>query len=297
MPSLDALGDSSALLNRYLDKVIVYVEGEGDQRLFGRIVGPDVADRLEFQTPVTDGGGCRTVIKRVQDERPANDKIFGLVDGETAVELGGVQDLVSCRKHLFTLGTAGSAAGVIFLAGHELENLILIHGGVCELVSKNMKLAHLGDVEAAEVEQTLLRLTRRFLISALFKYAAFSLGIRGAPVVTNKSGKLIDAACKVSQWLEELKLAVIDAGGNWAAYRAEAKAILQSLIRHLAAEAATPAVRSTHFIRLADGKSLLKGLQKHYGQSIGEGILADALTKPPYASEFRLELMQLTGSA
>lgn len=297
MPSLDALGDPSALVNRYLDKVIVYVEGEGDQRLFGRIIGPDVADRLEFQTPAIDGGGCRTVIKRVQDERPANNKIYGLVDGETAVELGGVQDLVGCRKHLFTLAAGGTTDGIIFLAGHELENLILIHGGVCELVSKNMKLAHLGDVEAVEVEKTLLRLTRRFLLSALLKYAAFSLGIGGAPVVTNKSGKLIDPACKVSHWLEELKQAVIDAGGDWTAYRVEAKAILQSLMQQLAAEAATPAARSTHFIRLADGKALLKGLQKHYGQSLGEGILADALTKPPYAGEFRLELMQLTGSA
>ena len=297
MPSLDALGDPSALVNKYLDKVIVYVEGDGDQRLFGRIIGPDVADQLEFQTPVTDGGGCRAVIKRVQAERLSNSKIFGLVDGETAVELGGVAEFVKCRKHLFVLPAIGRADGVIFLSGHELENLILMHGGVCELVSKNMKLAHLGDVEAAEVEETLLRLTRRFLLAALLKYAAFSLGIGGAPVVTISSGKLIDQQTSVTTWLEELRTAVVAAGGDWPAYRAEAKSILQSLIAQLDAEAATAAMKRTHFVRLADGKNLLKGLQRHYGQNIGEGILADALTKPPYATEFRSELLELTEAA
>ncbi len=297
MPGLDALGDPSALLNRYLDKVVVYVEGEGDQRLFARIVGPDIADRLEFQTPVTDGGGCRTVIKRVQDERPSNNKIFGLVDGETAVELGGIMDFVGCRKHLFALTSGGASDGIIFLAGHELENLILMHGGVCELVSKNMKLSHLGNVEADEVEETLIRLTRRFLLSALLKYAAFSLGLGGAPVVTNKSGKLIDANMRVSKWLDELKAAVLGAGGDWGAYRSEAKTILNSLIQQLAAEAASPAAKRSHFVRLADGKSLLIGLQRHYGQNIGEGILADALTKAPYAPQFRTELAELTALA
>lgn len=297
MPSLDALGDPNALVNKYLDKVIVYVEGEGDQRLFTRIVGPNIADQLEFQTPATEGGGCRSVVKRVQDERPSNSKIFGLVDGETAVELGGIAEFVQCRKNLFVLPAVPPADGILFLAGHELENLILMHGGICDLVSKNVKLARLGEVEAAQVEQTLLRLTRRFLLSALLKYAAFILGIGGAPVVTISGGKLIDPNMRVSAWLGELRDAVVAAGGDWPAYRGEAKSILRSLIEQLTAEGATATVRSTHFIRLADGKNLLKGLQRHYGQNVAEGILADALTKPPYAVEFRSELLKLTAAA
>jgi len=285
--------DPSALLNRYLDKTIIYVEGDGDQRLFTRIVGPDVADQLEFRTPKVSGGGCSVVIKRVEDERPTNRKVFGLVDGETAVGLGGMGAFLACRKNLFNLSGVAQADGILFLAGHELENLILLHGGVCELVSKNVKLGNLGAVQAADVEETLLKLTRRFFAAALLKYAAFVAGIGGAPVVTISGGKLIEPSLRITAWIAELRDAVGHAGGDWSTYRAEAKAIFRTLTQQFDTEAMTDACRRDHFIRLADGKNLLIGLLHVYGK-IGEGILADALTKPPYSEQFRAELMALT---
>jgi hypothetical protein len=74
----------------------------------------------------------------------------------------------------------------------------------------------------------------------------------------------------------------------------EAKASLSSFIPQLAAEAASPEMNRNHFVKFVDWKSLLVGLQKQYDQNIGEGILADSLTKPPYAPQFRTEIEKLT---
>ncbi len=298
MPSLAEIGDIDAVENRYLDKVIVYVEGDGDQKLFTEIVGPDVADKLEFRTPAVAGGGCSAVLKRVEVERPGNAKVYGLVDGETAVMLGGVDALLHCRRHLFSLPGIAPADGVLFLAGHELENLILLHGGVCELVSRNVKMANIGTVAVTEVEQTFLKLTRRFFLAALVKYAVSVANLRGAPIVSVRGGRLVESRLSVATWLRELKAAVQGAGGDWGIYRDEAEAILERLVAQFNTETLPDIERQSHFVRLSDGKHLLVALQKSFNPTlIADGILSSALTRPPYADEFRDELLQQTKAA
>ena len=55
MPEISTFGDVEELDNRYIDKSVVYVEGEDDQKVWERIIGSDVADKLEFKVPSQAG--------------------------------------------------------------------------------------------------------------------------------------------------------------------------------------------------------------------------------------------------
>jgi hypothetical protein len=297
MANLSQIEDPDALDNRYADKVIVYVEGEGDQRLFSRIVGPDVADRLEFKTPADATGGCGFVVSRVKAERVTNDKIFGLVDGETAANHGATDALLDCDGTLFALPTVAGLEGVIFLSGHELENLVLLHGEIYELIAKNVGLSAMGKASAADMRKTLLALTPRFFIAALLKYASLYVGLTVGASVSIKGGLFVDPKASTVALVRQLRQQVVEAGGDWAMYKAEIGRILQRLRARFKAEAVTGEGVSDHLIRLADGKNLLLGLRRSCAGVPKDGLLADALTRPPYADRFRAELLALTQAA
>ncbi|MGH7027487.1 hypothetical protein [Brevundimonas sp.] len=297
MANLSQIEDPDALDNRYADKIIVYVEGEGDQRLFSRIVGPDVADRLEFKTPADTTGGCSFVVSRVKAERLTNDKIFGLVDGEAAANHGATDALLDCEGSLFALPAAAGLEGVIFLSGHELENVVLLHGEIYELIAKNVSLQSMGKADAADVRKTLLALTPRFFIAALMKYASLHVGLTVGASVSVKGGVFVDPKASTVTLVRELRQQVVGGGGDWGAYKAEIGRILRRLRDRFEAEAITGEGLSDHLIRLADGKNLLLRLRKIYAGVPKDGLLADALTRPPYADHFRAELLALTQAA
>lgn len=297
MAKLSEFGDADALENRYVDKVIVYVEGDGDQRLFTNVVGPDVADRLEFKTPAESTGGCGFVVARVKAERQSNEKIFGLVDGETAASHGGTDALLECRRLMFALPGEPGLDGVFFLSAHEVENLILLYGGIYELIPKNVRLASQGEFDGAQVRESVLKLTKRFFVAALLKYASLHVAAVGGPMITVKGGKFVDNPPSTTALLLELKARVKAEGGDWEVYRDEMRRIIKALRLQFRAEALSAEARADHFIRLTDGKNLLLGLRKIYKQAPHDALLADALTQPPYSDRFRTELLELTQAA
>jgi len=297
MPSLASIGDAAAVDNRYADRVIVYVEGDGDQKLFSRIVTSDVRAQLEFKVPNTAGGGCRVVMDRVAAERPTNPKVYGLLDGETAAVLGAIDALLDAQPHLFQVANNPAADGLIFLSAHELENVVLLHGDVCDLVAKNTALAKMGAVSTADVAKTLRKLAVRFFMAALMKYASVHVGRSVADPVLIPGGHFVDGKRSALSLLREMRAKVIAAGGNWAAYRVEMHRILAQLKAQFGALGLNSDARSRELLRLADGKNLLSGLRQAHGHTPQDGLLADALTRPPYAEEFTTQLMALTNAA
>ena len=116
-------------------------------------------------------------------------------------------------------------------------------------------------------------------------------------MIAIKGGKFVDPGPTTMTLLFELKTRVKAEGGDWEVYRQEMKRILRSMRSQFRAEGLTLADRKDQFIRLSDGKNLLLGLRKAYTHTPAEGLLADALTAPPYADKFREELLALTKAA
>ena len=55
MPELSVFVDVEEMDNRYIGKCVVYVEGRDDRNVWERIVGSELADRLEFKVPLAEG--------------------------------------------------------------------------------------------------------------------------------------------------------------------------------------------------------------------------------------------------
>lgn len=140
MPSLRTMPDVEELDNRYIDKCIIYVEGESDLTVWERIVGPNVADRVEFKVPQAVGSGYTLVCQRVARERQTNPRIFGLVDGEIAAVHDKIDKLIASVEPIFVLDDP-ALDGILFLAEHEAENVLLRYSELPNYVLNDFSLA------------------------------------------------------------------------------------------------------------------------------------------------------------
>lgn len=52
---------------------------------------------------------------------------------------------------MFALPGEPGLDGVFFLSAHEVENLILLYGGIYELIPKNVRLASQGEFDGARL--------------------------------------------------------------------------------------------------------------------------------------------------
>lgn len=298
MPKLSQVGGSEALDNRYVDKTIVYVEAEADAKAFARIIGLDFTERLEFKTPVESGGGFMSVRDQVRDLRDKNPKVFGLVDGEAAASAGGLNRLLTCGDALFLCPDSPEFEGVLFLAEHELENILIRHGQVCEHIAKEVNLADLGKVTPQQIKATVTKLGARFFASAILKYAAVDLRTTGQlydPVDAARyqgpeSGSAIFRALKVK----------VEAKGlDWSVFVAQVYTVLGDLRAHFKANNLDVSDRQHQFLRLADGKGLMKRLKTDFKSTAGrwDGHLLATVVASDYAPQFRDELLTLTKAA
>lgn len=295
MRRLSEVGDPEALANRFLDRIILLVEGPGDVNGFRHLAGPDMLVDFEIKLPLEGQGGCGAVQQRVRKERDENDnkKVFGLLDGEAAAGLGAVAELLTCEEAMFQTGRADHE-GLIFLSGHEFENLFFAHVDVCAVLASHCKLSRLDDGLSAKLSSNLIELTTRFFGAAMFKYTSLdaAYGNLGVKILdtwffgTEPDRKAI---------LQKAKSEVIQLGGDWPTFVAQLFAITRVLRTHVSTLPKDPATRRARLLRLADGKALLTHLRKvvSVGDQI-EGHLLRDLIAAPYAEAFRSEVRRRT---
>lgn len=292
MPDLSAMSDVDELENRWLNKVILYVEGEADEHVYRKIVGPDVADRLEFKTPV-EATGYRAVMNRVAKERAANTKVFGLLDGEACVTCGALEQLAACDDVLFDLPAVEAAEGLIFLHAHELENILLLYGDLFNHVCRDVKLVDIGKRSPDAVRAHLLKFTRRFFSSALVKYAGLQRRFEGGQENTIDAGQFLNKHSTASI-LRKYKAYVVSTGASWTDYTKTARHVLAGLKARFEAGAMDDDDRHYHFVRLADGKGLLERMKAEYKPSTTwDGSLIDGVVGNDYSNRFRTTLLSL----
>ena len=295
MPKLSEIGNSDAVDSAYAARAIVYVEADADSDVFTSIVGMAYAHKVDFKAPRADGGGYRAVCAQVHQERTnGNQQVFGLIDGEAASSLGSLHELIAATGAIFPLS---SNDGVFCLAVHELENLMLLHGDICEFIVDDVKLGMLSTRNQAEVEKKLRNLARRFFNAAILKYAALHLAYGGNRYPAVDVQRFQQRAKSTKSIRTELKKDIVDSGLDWDIFLGQACAIVATLRRRFREEHLSREVRSFHMIRLSDGKGLMKRMRQHYGASLKiEGHLVRKLVRSKYAGEFREEILMAVAS-
>ena len=295
MPKLSEIGNSDAVDSVYAARAIVYVEAHADSKVFQRIVGMPNARKVDFKAPRAYGGGYPAVCDQVRQERQnGNHQVFGLIDGESASSLGSLDDLIAAKGAIFPLS---SHDGVFCLAAHELENLMLLHGDICGFIVDDVNLSNLSKRNRAEVEETLRRLARRFFNAAILKYAALHLGSGDKKYPPVEVGRFQERTASTKSIRTALKKVIVDAGLDWDVFLRQVFEIITAVRRRFRDENLSGRVRSSHMIRLSDGKGLMKCMWSHYKTSNKiEGHLVRKLVSSEYAGEFREAILAAVAS-
>jgi len=304
MPRLSDIGDSDAVDDRYSAKVIVYVEADDDANIFYGLTGEDIMAYLEFKPSNTIGGGKGQVAAQVRERRPRNRRIFGLVDGEEAAGAGAIGQLINCRTALFEVAGAAND-GLIFLAHHEAENILLMHGDLPALIRKEATIARSAAMRDDEIKSRIVVAVRHFFQAALLKYASRSLNHLAHSVAPQSGCRVIDSArfldLKSRREILESIRQNIEAEGiiTWKELQDEVTATWK-LVRQTYVNARPDETFGVgERMRLSDGKSVVKRLATLSGSQPAKWanhLLEDA-RKSDFAGQFREQLLDITQAA
>lgn len=299
MPRFSEIGDSVTVDNRYAGKVIVYVEDEVDASVFYAITGNDIRQYLEFHAARVGGSGANSVIEQVRAERPSNPKVFGLIDGEAAAALGAVDALLCCGEPFFQIGEPGFD-GLIFLAQHEMENLLLLHGDLAGVIERDVELREFGRLNRAEVETRIEKAAQLFFWAALLKYASMTHRHRAQTCRkdacgTIQPGRLL-APKSTTEVLAEIKKDVRDEGlVSWKDLATEVRRTYRLVRARFKNKVPRTKARNLERLRLADGKGVLASLKhRHSPRARWESQLLHSVIQSSSGKPFRARLLTLT---
>lgn len=289
MPSLSALNDTTALRHRYVRKVVVYVESDSDVNLFSTIVGPGFTEHIQFETPPEKGKGCGPAKAYVTKYRKDNPQIYALLDGEAAVpETNGFEQLVKSDATIFSLE---EPEGILYIADHEAENILLRQTDIVTYIADQATLADLNKKKPEEIAQKVSSIVERQFAGALCKYASYRLHATGkiAGVLSGTHAK----HGSDEEILNLLKERVAQGDCTWQTFEAELGRVRECVVLHL--ETMDDTGKTTTTWRLADGKIALKHMQHIYDiKATWEVPLAKQVAQTDYARRFREDLFKFT---
>ncbi len=289
MPSLSALKDTTALRHRYVRKVVVYVESDSDVNLFRTIVGPGFNEYIQFETPPEKGNGCGPAKAYVDKYRKNNPQIYALLDGEAAVpETNGLEQLVKSDATIFALS---EPEGILYLADHEAENILLRQTDIVTYIADQATLADLNKKKPEEIAEKVSSIVERQFDGALCKYASYRLHARGkiAGVLSGTHAK----QCSDEEVLQSLKDRVIKGECDWYTFETELGRVRECVVLHV--KTMDTSEKTTTTWRLADGKIALKQVQHVYDiKATWEVPLAKQVAQSDYARRFREDLFRFT---
>lgn len=288
MAGLGQYVDGDALEHKYLGKFIFYVEGHTDAGFFRHCVAMGNDQHLEFKS-LPEIKGSSAAIARARLERNSNNPlVFALVDGEMAAERpGGFQRFLECDETVFQLDDE-EYEGVVFLAQHEMENIVLQHADLCEHILNDASFATLGSRERATVENTIAMILERQFDGALCKYAMVHL------VHRNNKGEVIGKVYWGDETVDEghLQGRVTAAKFVWEEFTAERSVVRSAVEKRL--EGLTEAARTYHRNRIADGKTALAYIEHTFGIAKNwHGHLIKQMSDTPYFSQLRDEILRI----
>lgn len=296
MPDIAEFQDPDDLDNRYVGKIIVYVEGVGDKNVWEQVAGSQLSHLLEFKLPDQEGSGSQKVLNEVKKRRATNDKIFGLLDGEEAARFGEAEKLINCTDLFFQL-QIGDCEGILFLGAHELENILIGHSDFVDFVENYVDINMIGSKDKEEIESHLADEAYRFYVAGLIKYVWIELNSQGqVPNIYDVSDFWSDDSLEeVQQIVKERIIKEFDDRGI--AFNQRFNEIEQCAKHRLDSIEKSGGNKRLEFIRLADGKTLLARLRRHWNiPRPNNGILAQRVCQSEYSEKFSHELRLLTSA-
>ncbi|GLQ12079.1 hypothetical protein GCM10007913_40110 [Devosia yakushimensis] len=289
MPSLSELRDTTALRHRYVKKVVVYVESEADANLFRTIVGPGFNEHIVFEPPPEGGTGCGPARAYVEKYRPDDPNVYALLDGEASVpESEGFKSFVKSDGAIFSLDQSD---GLLYLADHEAENILLRQADIVAYIVDQTTLADLGKRKPEEIVRKVSEIVDRQFLGALCKYASYLLHAEGKISGVLGGTHAQDARDEDTQRLLEERVA----SGNcdWQTFKDELDRVRDHIILHM--ESMDETGKTTTKWRLADGKIALRQMRATYGIApTWEVPLAKSVASSDYARKFREDLFRFT---
>jgi hypothetical protein len=289
---LSAMGDADDLDNQYLGKVILYVEAMADAKFYRECLAIGIDAEIEIKHPVV-ASGYNGAIAEAMDKRVRNPRVFALLDGEAAADhQGGLSHLLACDTKVFQIPGAATE-GIIFLAEHELENILLRLSSVCKFILADEGLGTIGSKDRDTVLAEFETAIDRHLAQAVCKYASMKMSCEarmdGALAV-----KFFDKPKRVTPWM--VKTAVEKLGGDWRAFVKEVRAIRNEIEHRFAVRG--PAVAAYDRIRLTDGKTAIARLADRFNVSPKwQGHLMTEIIGHEYFDEMRSEILTITQKA
>ena len=203
MPSLSSIGDVEAVDNRFIRKIVFYVEGRDDQVLLQRYVLKDFHSIVEIKQPREEGSGYHNVIRRVSSERERNPRIFGVVDGETLLALGKVREFIelsNCRDWI----EFDEVDGVFFCPCWELENFFLSSRAL-EAVIPHM--GHIRSIARFSMKKFRLVLIWEAVRLAIWATLNFALAGCGKSLVKAETRTNVEGISKIRREVRNLQQA------------------------------------------------------------------------------------------
>lgn len=289
MPDFNKLRNKDELESLYLGKVIVVVEDESDAKLFARLIGPGQGEYIEFQVPHEKGTGSRAVKLSVQTQREKNKRVYGLMDGEASVSYkGGYDKLRECVEPFFEIE---GLDGVMFLAEHEAENILINYADVAAYIENDATLGNLGKRSSAEINDQIEEVVERHLWAAMCKYVSYEMhGEKCMDGVLNNTFHNELSSC---QLMKLVKSGVVAKGGAWPDFLVRFKLLRSGTEAYFLK--LDDASRKKARRRLTDGKAALSKIQSMFNiKATWQGHLVKEVAASSYARIFRDSLFRRT---
>ena len=203
MPSLASIGDAEAVDNRFIRKIVFYVEGREDEVLLRRYLFRDYYSDVEVKQPKNKGSGYHGVIARVASERTSNPRIFGIVDGETLIARGKIQEFIdsaNCQDWIELTDVDGVYASPCW----ELENFFLSSRALESVIPHLGHVRSIANFSMEKFRAVLVFEAVRLSIWATLNYA---MAASGKSLIRAETRTDVDGISKIRQETRRLEQA------------------------------------------------------------------------------------------
>lgn len=238
--------------------------------------------------PHEKGTGCIAVKHSVQTQREKNKRVYGLLDGEASVSYDGYSKFKECTEPFFEVD---GLDGIMFLAEHEAENILLNYADVVTYIENDATLPDLGKRSPIEIEAKIEEVVERHFWAAMCKYVSYEM--HKANLIDGVLANTFHTESSLCRSMQSIKDNVTGKNGDWRIFMLRLKELRRGTESYL--QSLSPAASKKARRRLTDGKKALDKIRSIYGlRPTWQGHLAKEVASSGYSATFRDRLFRRT---
>lgn len=171
------------LSSEYQDGIKIYLESSEDEYIIGRKWFSQLKDKISFESVAANNadGGCRLVLKKVQESNKDNKKAFGIIDRDILLADPNFQDSLwwEIDNHIFS-SSEPYGKYIFVLHKWELENYLLHPDTLAALVA-DKKLADSPGITASAIAELLIQHEKELIAVTLLSTVPAKTGKNQEP--------------------------------------------------------------------------------------------------------------------